>query len=317
MSKIFFIIAVLAILSLGLAARSQANSMAQNEFTTYDTTKLIGLTVKARDGVELGQILDLVVDSHGHVDFAIVNQPGFEEFSGGLVVVPFGTLTISKTKSGNIRVVFNENKEKFYEGPEWGYENLNDLKQAALVDRYYGIQPYWTEAVGKESKLEKYNAMFEKVDEAKRDAFAFASLLSVAYIGSESSATCSPGKRGFIAFDMYGVPVRNSDGEFLGSITDILMSKRDHDNAFVIINIGSSSEYGDSGGLTLVPMAALSFPETRSGKLGIVLNSTEANLEAAPPFDDTKIDNSQYEIQLDRYYGVQPYWTEECMAHGK
>jgi len=146
MSKIFSVIAVLAILSLGLAARSQANSMAQNEFTTYDTTKLIGLTVKARDGVELGQILDLVVDSHGHVDFAIVNQPGFEEFAGGLVVVPFSTLTISKTKSGNIRVVFKEDKEKFYEGPEWGDKNLNDLKQAASIDKYYGIQPYWTQS---------------------------------------------------------------------------------------------------------------------------------------------------------------------------
>jgi len=167
------------------------------------------------------------------------------------------------------------------------------------------------------SKLEKYNGMFKTVDEANRDALALASLLSVAYIGSDSYATCSPGKHGFIAFDMYGVPVKNSDGEFLGSITDILMSKRDYDNAFVVINIGSSGEYGDSGGLTLVPMAALKFPETRSGKLEIVLNSTEAKLGAAPIFDDTKIDNSQYEIQLDRYYGVQPYWAEECPAHGK
>jgi len=168
-----------------------------------------------------------------------------------------------------------------------------------------------------QSKMEKYSGMFKTIDEANRDAFAFASLLTVAYIGSDSYATCSPGKRGFIAFDMYGVPVKNSDGEFLGSVTDILVSKKDHDNAFVVINIGSSGEYGDSGGLTLVPMAALKFPETRSGKLNIVLNSTEAKLEAAPVFDDTKIDNSQYDIQLYRDYGVQPYWAEECGTYGK
>jgi hypothetical protein len=64
-------------------------------------------------------------------------------------------------------------------------------------------------------------------------------------------------------------------------------------------------------------MAALKFPETRSGRLDIVLNSTEAKLEAAPLFDAIKIDNSQYEVQLYRYYGVHPYWTEECMVHGK
>jgi len=151
MNKILPLIAVVFVLSFGFAASSYPNSMAQNQngFRTYDATKLIGLTVKARDGVELGQIFDLVVDSHGHVDFAIVNQPGFEEFPGRLVVVPFNTLTISKAESDNIYVVFNENKEKFYEGPEWGYTNLDNLKQAASVDRYYGIQPYWTGVAGK------------------------------------------------------------------------------------------------------------------------------------------------------------------------
>ena len=174
-----------------------------------------------------------------------------------------------------------------------------------------------------QSKLEKYSGMYEKVDVAKRDALALASLLSVSYVAAYSSATCSTGKPGFMAFDMYGVPVKNSDGEFLGSITDILTSNRDPHNALAVINIGSSSDYserlwyGDSGGLTLVPMTALKFSETKSGKLEFVLNSTEAKLEAAPLFDATKIDNSQYDIQLYKHYGVQPYWAEECVPHGK
>ena len=146
MNKSLLFTAVLFVLSFGFAVSSHANSMAQNELKTYDTTKLIGLTVKSRDGAGLGQIFDLVVDSRGHVDFAIVNQAGFEEFEGRTVVVPFTTLTISKTKSNDIRVVFNEDKEKFYEGPDWGYENLANPKQAASVDRFYGIQPYWTQS---------------------------------------------------------------------------------------------------------------------------------------------------------------------------
>lgn len=167
-----------------------------------------------------------------------------------------------------------------------------------------------------QSKPEKSSGMGNTVDEVKRDAFALASLLSVGYVASHSLTPCSTGKPGFMAFDTYGVPVRNSNGELLGSITDILMSKSDHENALAVINIGSSSDYGerlwygDSGGLTLVPMAALKFSETKSGKLEFVLNSTEAKLEAGPLFDATKIDNAQYDIQLYRHYGVQPYWTE-------
>ncbi len=151
MNRILSMIAVLPILSLGFAAASQANSMAQSGFTTYNTKGLIGLTVKARDGAKLGQIFDFVVDSNGHVDFAIVNTPSFNyDFPERPVVVPFSTLMISKGKSGKFIVVFNADKEKFYEGPDyWGYESLSDAKQAAPVDRYYGIQPYWTRETGK------------------------------------------------------------------------------------------------------------------------------------------------------------------------
>ncbi len=154
MNRILSIIGVLAILSFGFVASSQASSMVRRGFTTYDTTKLIGLTVRARDGVQLGQIFDLVVDSNGHLDFAIVSQPGFDEFPGRLVVVPFRTLMISEGKSGKISVVFNADKEKFYEGPDWGYENLSNMRQAASVDRYYGIQPYWSETTGKAGRHE-------------------------------------------------------------------------------------------------------------------------------------------------------------------
>jgi ribosomal 30S subunit maturation factor RimM len=323
MKKILSMIAVLSTLSLVLVTGSQANPMGQSGFTTYDTTKLIGLTVKARDGVPLGQIFDFVVDSRGHIDFAIVNQFGSYDFPGRAVVVPFSLLMISKAKPDEISVVFNADKEKFYEGPDWGYENLANAKQAASVDRYYGIQPYWTKRAEKESKLEKYDRMFEKVDEAKRDALELASLVSVGYVAANSLTKCSTEKHGFMDFDMYGVPVRNPEGELLGSITDILMSQREPDNVIAVLNIGSSSDYserlwyGDSGGLTLVPMTALKFSETKSGKPEFVMMSTEAKLEAAPFFDATKIDNPQYDIQLYRHYGVQPYWTEECVPQGK
>ncbi len=146
MKRILSAIAVFSMLSLGFVTGLLANPVTQSGFTTYETAKLIGLTVKARDGVQLGRIFDLVVDPHGHIDFAIVSQFGSDNFPGRTVVVPFSILMISREQSRKISVVFNADKKKFYEGPEWGNENLADLKQAASVNRYYGIQPYWTEA---------------------------------------------------------------------------------------------------------------------------------------------------------------------------
>ena len=145
MNKRLIMITVFFVLSSGFVTGSQAKSMGQSGLTIYDTTKLIGLTVKSPDGVTLGQIFDLVADSQGHVDFAIVSQPGFEEFPGRLVAVPFNSLRIWEGRSQQTHVVLNADKEKFYEAPNWGDKNLANRQQAASLDRYFGVQPYWTE----------------------------------------------------------------------------------------------------------------------------------------------------------------------------
>jgi len=144
MNKLLSVLGVFFVLSLGFATGSQARSMGQSGLTIYDTSKLIGVTVQSRDGVTLGRIFDLVVDSQGHVDFAIVSQPGYEEFPGRLVAVPFSSLRISKGGSAPTLVVLNADKEKFYEAPSWGDRDLATRQQAASLDRYFGVRPYWT-----------------------------------------------------------------------------------------------------------------------------------------------------------------------------
>ena len=102
MNRILSFLAVALILSLELVTASHANSTAPSFFTSYDTTKLVGLTVMSRDGEDLGTLDDLVVDSNGRLDFAIVRQPNIEDFSFRYVVVPLCTLKITKTKSDKI-----------------------------------------------------------------------------------------------------------------------------------------------------------------------------------------------------------------------
>jgi len=149
MNKLLSVMGVLFVLSLGFATGSQARGMGQSGLTIYDTSKLIGVTVQSRDGVTLGQIFDLEVDSQGHVDFAIVSQPGFEEFPGRLITVPFSSLRISERGSAPTMAVLKADKEKFYEAPSWGERNLANRQQAASLDRYFGVRPHWTEETGK------------------------------------------------------------------------------------------------------------------------------------------------------------------------
>jgi sporulation protein YlmC with PRC-barrel domain len=144
MNRILYVLSAFLLLSLGLAG-CQPSSEAQKGFPGYQTTELMGHTVMDREGVQLGQISDLVLDCNGQIDFALVNQLGSDPFPARLVVVPFRALTISKGESNEIRVVFSVEKEKFYEGPEWGHENLADVRGVYSVYRYYGIQPSWSD----------------------------------------------------------------------------------------------------------------------------------------------------------------------------
>ncbi len=145
---------------------------------------------------------------------------------------------------------------------------------------------------------------------------AFVMLLSVSFVALSSYAKgikSSAGKGGFLTFDssdLIGAPVKNSHGQFLGLISEVLIDNMGHAE-FAVINHGSYEKYGSSGRFTPVPIAALKISETRSGQFKVVLNSSEAKLEAAPFLDPTKTDNPQYEADIYRYYGIQPSWTEE------
>jgi len=153
MSKLMFALAIFSILSFGFVANSHAGSMAQNGKTIFDGTNLVGAMVKDRNGVELGRIFDLVIGSKGEVEFAIVNEvfpPDTDDYEfAHVVAVPFSALTISKGKSQELQVVFNADKEKFYEAPEAPSSFFHSVGQVnsdkvAELNKYFGVQPYWS-----------------------------------------------------------------------------------------------------------------------------------------------------------------------------
>ena len=146
MNKSLAIFAVVLLLSLGFAANSHAGSSSiQIGFTEYDATKLLGSMVTTLDGEELGRILDLEINSQGHVVFALIVQNGLDEFAGRLVVVPFSALTIAETESQPILIVLNVDKEKFYTAPSFDTKYLDNLQWAIGLYRFFGQQPYWAE----------------------------------------------------------------------------------------------------------------------------------------------------------------------------
>jgi hypothetical protein len=107
--------------------------------------------------------------------------------------------------------------------------------------------------------------------------------------------------------DLIGAFVKNSRGDVIGVVNSV----EDHGGqSFAIINHGSESTYGEGGRYTPVPVGALRLEDSGahpSEQLKtVVLNRTMRELEAAPYWDPTKIDDPTYEARIERFFGVQP-----------
>ncbi len=136
-------------------------------------------------------------------------------------------------------------------------------------------------------------------------------LLSVGLAASASYAGGPMGKGGFMTFnssDLIGVPVKNSQGRFLGLVDGIMIAS--DGQAFAVVNHGDYDLYGSGGVNTPVPIAALRISETKSGKEMVFLNTDTEHMDFAPYLDPTKSNDRQYEATIDEYFGIQPSWNE-------
>ncbi len=153
----------------------------------------------------------------------------------------------------------------------------------------------------------------------------FSALLLSSLVVNSYAAAPAPMTKSWVGYDMadfIGISVRNSNGYLLGTINDFLF---DHNGqvAFAILNFPTEGEQGsltNEEGVTFekkiaVPYGALSLSpaDTRSGKQYFVLNTTTDSLLSAPSYDKSDLEASVGQVWLDiyRYFGVRPYWTEE------
>ncbi len=128
--------------------------------------------------------------------------------------------------------------------------------------------------------------------------------LSTGYGIAYSLPTGSMGSGSLITYEvnnLVGTRVRNPAGDMLGTITDFVIDSKGH-VVFGILARDVLSEY------IAVPFSALSL---RPEENVFVLNMTPDGLESAPAFSQKAATDSRWAEDVYRYFGQQPYWTEE------
>ena len=119
---------------------SIAKPMAQNSSKAYDFNKIVGTPVKNQQGEELGKIHDMVVDSQGHVPFAVLSHGGFWGIDEKLVAVPFSSFNFDQMGKD---FVLNSTKEKLDSAPAFKVSDISNKNWLGDVYRYFGQRPSW------------------------------------------------------------------------------------------------------------------------------------------------------------------------------
>lgn len=110
---------------------------------------------------------------------------------------------------------------------------------------------------------------------------------------------------------LYGSYVKNPQGEYLGRVEDFIIEK----DRITYLILTHGGFVGMGGKLIAVPFEACSFdPEGRS----FLVNVSREKLKAAPAFlRSTDLASRKWAEDSYRFFGLQPYWTDEGYGKGK
>jgi hypothetical protein len=105
--------------------------------------------------------------------------------------------------------------------------------------------------------------------------------------------------------DLVGSLVKDSTGAVIGFVYRV---DNDAGQSFAIINHEVDPEYGEWIAYTPVPVGALKIePFSKSNHMTTVaLNKTEKQLEAAPSWHPTKMNDQMFQTKIDKFFGAQP-----------
>ena len=103
----------------------------------YMFFKVLGAEVQGKRGQDAARISDFVINSDGHIVYAVVYDVGGK--ANRLAAVPFGTLSM---KGGNL-FALKTDSNRLLRTPAFKSQDAGSMKYANRVYQYYGLVPYW------------------------------------------------------------------------------------------------------------------------------------------------------------------------------
>jgi sporulation protein YlmC with PRC-barrel domain len=231
--------------------------------------------VKDSRGQFVGRITDLVIEPDGRISFAVLSRFEMDGRDARLVAVPFSALSFDDKY-----LVLDATSDKLASAPIFNRSYLKARSWAEDSNRYFGLQPSWGEGK-EETACEKAPGMTRPISMTKG------------------------WNRPFDATEILGTQVRDSQGEEVGKIDDLVFDDEGR-ISFAVIGYGGFLGMGQN--LVAVPVNSLSNDEEQRH---FILDATKDKIQSAPLFGKKALDEPGWADGVYRYFGQQPSWTEE------
>lgn len=250
-------------------------------WSSYEASELIGHHVFTPTGAILGQISSLVIDgTNGRVALVVLSD--VPNIGGEALAIPYSSVT---------KV-----------GPNTWQFNPGSMEIGLAAGSGYATQDPYVYALTYHSSFSEFYGFPSEIDAAWLTKI-YRHYGQVPY-WTESGEQEPKAMELYESRRLMGTEVKLRDGDAAGRINDFVIDSSDGRIAFLVL----SDVPGRSDTLVAVPFGTLT---TRSGD-AFVLDTTQEHLAMAPSFNESRdLNSTRWAGDVYRYFGQQPYWTEE------
>jgi sporulation protein YlmC with PRC-barrel domain len=123
--------------SFGSSSALQS-SESMKDLKQVRASKLIGVSVSTKDGQNLGQVQDLILDpATGKVRFALVSEGFMAGVGEKMIPVPWQAISVRSERE----FALNVDKSKLQSAPAWSQSEMDQPDYVIRVYRFYELEP--------------------------------------------------------------------------------------------------------------------------------------------------------------------------------
>lgn len=236
--------------------------------------KFIGTTVKSREGKDLGEIYDVVIDANdGKIAYAVLSFGGFMGFGDKLFAIPFSALDL--VRDGTLVLNIDKSQLKASDGFDQDkWPNFANEKWARDTHKRYDRDPYW---------------YTDKDRKAPR-------------VGSDVIRVT----------DLIGSDIQGADNETVGTVDGLVFDCDKSRVALATVSFGGFAGFGEDR--MEIPFNKLNIkPTTDDIRVTTALTATQVkNGPTEDTTKDRNMwtdGDRDYVVRVYKFYDVTPYWV--------